>query len=69
MARFATLWDSDMMKVHTWNNPTIDAGRNLTAITGAFNSLLFYDRLERIDLKDNKTVLWYESGFCLVVRR
>jgi hypothetical protein len=70
MARSATLWSPDDMRVHKWNNPSIDAGRNFTSITGAFNSLIFYDNLDRIDFAERqKIILWYGSGYYLVILR
>jgi len=72
MARKISLFDQDENKLHTWTKAGIDICNSFTVIypDNLFvNAIRLIDSIESIFLRDNKTVVYLQSGHYLIIIR
>lgn len=69
MARFVTLKTTDETVCCKWQNVIIDICPSHTNIYKQHETVRLISELESIDIRDNKTVVYFKSGFYLVIVR
>lgn len=69
MARFVTLRTIDESICNKWQNVTVDICPSHTLIYKKLETVRLIAELESVDIRDHKTVVYFKSGFYLVIIR
>jgi len=69
MAAFVTLRTMDEDVCCKWQNVTVDICQSYTCIYKKFETVRLIAPLESVDIRDNKIVVYFKTGFYLVIIR